>query len=414
MLRRVLHIHTLPVISGSGLNTLASIRRLREHGFQAELACGSRMASGISAGSADGCSDSLTNLARTHGIPVHEIPHLTRTGSLRQDALALLEIAAIIRRGGYEVVHTHNSKAGLLGRLAARAIGVPAVVHTVHGWAFEQAGNALARVIYRTIERGAARLAHHTILVSAALEASAVRAGLAGCEKRQVVYSGIDRAAFFAARRSRTLRRSLGATEKTFLVGQVAKLWKGKGHDTLLAAFARLRRTRPNARLVLVGDGPLRSAIARQASCLGIEDHLFFTGHREDIAAITAQLDVATLCSGYEGMGRVVVEAMAAGTPVVASRVGGITELIEEGRTGYLVPPGDDIGLADRLGRLAGDRSLRRRMGRCARLCVDERFDEGAMAADIAAIYRDLIARADMQRTGQSLRSAPIGHESCT
>jgi glycosyltransferase involved in cell wall biosynthesis len=409
---RVLHLHTLDLATGSGLNTLATLRGLRALGFDAELACGDP----------DGdARERLSCMAEREGIPVTRLRHLGRRTDPVRDARALAEIAALIRRRGARVVHTHNSKAGLLGRIAARACLVPAVVHTVHGWAFEQAPSAAARSLYRTIERGAARLAHRTILVSRALETTARDAGIPAGNRRTVLYSGIDLDAFRSARRDPALRARLGADERTFLVGQVARIWEGKGHETLLDAFGRLRRECPRAVLAIVGDGPGRRLLERRATTRGLSPFVRFTGHRNDVAAVTAQLDAATLLSRYEGMGRVVLEAFAAGVPVVASRVGGITELVREGANALLVAPGDVPGVAAALGRMACDAGLRARMAAAAREGVDERFDAARMVERIAEIYREALAgtRPALPATGlaagsPALTTIPGGGKSCT
>ncbi len=383
MTTRVLHLHTLDLATGSGLNTLATVRGLRTIGFEAELACGDPEG---------GAGERLSAVAEREGVPVFRLRHLGRRTDPLRDARALAEIAGLVRRRGAQVVHTHNSKAGLLGRIAARACGVPAVIHTVHGWAFEQAGSAAARGLYRILERGAARLAHRTIVVSRALEAAAESAAIPGGARRTVLYSGIDLEAFRTAGRDGALRARLGADDRTFLVGQVARIWEGKGHETLLDAFGRLRRECPRARLVIVGDGPGRTALERRAAMTGLAPFVRFTGHREDVALVTAQLDAATLLSQYEGMGRVVVEALAAGVPVVASRVGGICELVREGENAFLVAPGDVGGVAAALGRLAWDEGLRARMAAAARTGVDARFDASRMVERIAEIYQEALA----------------------
>jgi len=194
----------------------------------------------------------------------------------------------------------------------------------------------------------------------------------------------------------------------------VSKLWEGKGHETLLEAFDRLRRVHPASRLVLAGDGPLRRPLEAAARALGLGDGVRFLGHRDDVPALTAQLDAATLCSAYEGMGRVVVEAMAAGVPVVASRVGGIRELVREGRNGFLVPPGDPAALAERLGRLAADADLRRRVAAEARRSVDARFDEETMAAGIAGLYRAVLAEKGLRRPSRPPAGTLLEQETCT
>jgi len=381
---RVLHLHTLDLATGSGLNTLATLRGLRSRGLDAELACGDP------GGEARG--ESLAAIAGREGIPVHRLRRLGRPIDPRRDALALLEIARLIRRRGYRIVHTHNSKAGLLGRIAARAVGVPAVIHTVHGWAFDQAETSGARALYRVLEQLAAPLAHRTIVVSRALEDAAAAARIPGGARREILHSGIDLGAFRAARRDGALRASLGAREDTFLVGQVARIWEGKGHETLLRAFARLFGACPRARLAIIGGGPGRAGLERRSSDMGLSSFVTFTGHRDDVATLTAQLDAATLLSRYEGMGRVVLEALAAGVPVVASRVGGIGELVREGKNAFLVAPEDDAGVASALLGLAGDPALRHRMAAAAREGVDERFDAERMVGRIAEIYREALA----------------------
>ncbi|HEX9780861.1 MAG TPA: glycosyltransferase [bacterium] len=378
--RRVLHVHTLPVISGSGLNTFLSMRGQQAAGFDAELAC------------ADG--GPLLWLAERQGMTVRRLRHMVWPIHPIRDALALCELRRLMREGEYALVHTHNSKAGFLGRLAARLAGVPAVVHTIHGYAFHDQEPPWRRALFRTLERLAAGWCDRLVAISEPLVEWTVAARIAPRTKLVKIYSGIDLEAFRAPVDAAAVRRSLGLPPDAFVVGEVAKLWAGKGHDVLLRAAAALARAVPSLRVLLVGEGSLRAELERVAEELGIRDRVVFAGFREDIPALTRAMDVAVLPSLFEGMGRAVLEAQAAGRPVVASRVGGVPELIEDGRTGLLVPPGDAGALERALEALANDAGQRARLGATAQQSVDARFSAERMVSQLVDLYNDLMSPA--------------------
>lgn len=373
----VLHVHTLPVISGSGLNTFLSMKAQQEAGFEVALACAP--------------GGPLLDLVEKHGMRVWRLKHMVWGIDPIQDVLAVLELHSLIRRQAYTIVHTHNSKAGFLGRLAARMAAAPVIVHTVHGFAFHDKEPRWKQTFYRLLERLAAAWCDKLILISQPLVEWAHRERIGNPSQMVKIYSGIDLDAFRKPSDCAALRRSFNLSAEEVVVGEVAKLWEGKGHAVLFRAAAALMPSCPKLRLILIGEGPLRSTLEQLAIAMGIFDHVIFAGFREDIPALTQMLDIAVLPSFFEGMGRAVIEAQAAGKAVVASRVGGIPDLIENGKTGLLAPPGDHKALAEAIGQLYQDAGLRHRLGLAAQQAVDSRFDIQTMNKQILQVYDELL-----------------------
>jgi len=379
MKRRVLHVHTLPVVSGSGINTFLSMRGLDPAQWESSLACspGGR----------------LEDLVRQKGMGFVPVPELVQPVAPLSDLRAVWRLAGIMRRGGYDVVHTHNSKAGFVGRLAARLAGVRAVVHTVHGFSFHDQEPAYRRMLFRFLERRAARWCDHMIFISQPLVDWAACEGISCPGGQSVVYSGIELERFHpAGQEERTACRARWGIEADCpVVGIVSKLWEGKGHDTLFAAFATLRGHLPRARLLVVGEGELMPRLKDLALELGIADAVVFTGFMEDVTPAMGAMDLSVLPSLFEGMGRVLLEAMAMSLPVVASRVGGIPDVVVHQETGLLVPPSDAPALAAAMESILVDKAVAVRMGAAGRARVDERFRARAMAQAIEKVYRRLL-----------------------
>lgn len=379
---RVLHVHTMPIVSGSGINTFLSMKGVDPERFISSLACapGGR----------------LMDLVREHGMQAVPFPSFVQPVSPRNDLRALWELTRHLRRERYDIVHTHNSKTGFIGRLAARLAGVPAVVHTVHGFAFHESETPIRRWLFRTLERLAAPWADHTIFISKPLvEWARQESILKNGAPHSVVYSGIDLDHFHPvdANEKQRLRERLGLKPDHFVAGIVSKLWEGKGHDTLLTAFAQVIQQFPQARLLVVGEGYLRPQLERLAADLGIADKVIFTGFMQDVRPAAGAMDVSVLPSLFEGMGRVLLEAGAMGLPVVASRVGGIPDVVADGQTGLLVPPSEPKPLAQALCRLFGDPGYARTLGSQALARTGEHFSATAMAREIQKIYLDVLER---------------------
>lgn len=378
-LMRILHVHTLSVISGSGLNTFLSMQGLPKDRFAVALACAP--------------GGELIDWVESQAMPVYRLNHMVWAIHPLKDLLVIGELARLMRRGRYHLVHTHNSKAGFVGRLAARLAGVPAIVHTVHGFAFHTHEPRWKQRFYRKLEQMAAGWCDKLIFISQPLVDWAKKEHIGQDGQGVKIYSGIDLDAFRRQGDGLSLRVSLGLAADHLVIGEVAKLWKGKGHAALLQAVAALADDYPQLRLLLIGEGGLRGSLQALAQQLGIANRVIFTGFRSDIPALTQILDIAVLPSLFEGMGRAVIEAQAAGKPVVASRVGGILDLIEDGHTGLLVEPGDIEALAEALRKLCADAVLRRQLGEAAQRSADGRFAVQTMNRQIIQVYDELLSR---------------------
>ncbi|MFB3068191.1 MAG: glycosyltransferase family 4 protein [Acidobacteriota bacterium] len=347
--RRILHVHTLSVVSGSGIGALRTM--------QGSANCGAEV------GLASAPGGKLETLVRDAGMQFYPIRNFVSELSPFKDFHALWQLDRLFARERFDLVHTHNSKAGFLGRLAARKNHVPVVIHTVHGFPFHEAEKWVLRHLFIALERIAAGWCDQMIAVSQPMVEWAQREKIAPPEKFVKIYSGIEVERFRDQAPRPELKRQFGIEAEELVIGIVSKLWEGKGHEHLIDAMARLLESGYRVKLLIVGDGYLEEKLREKVKSLGIEKAVVFTGFWSNVPEMTAILDVSVLPSFYEGMGRVVLEAMAAGKPVVASRVGGLTELVEDQVSGYLIPPGDVNALVKRLKTLITDPDLRQKMG---------------------------------------------------
>jgi glycosyltransferase involved in cell wall biosynthesis len=315
------------------------------------------------------------------------------------DEAAIRELAAWLRRNEIDLVHAHMFRAEVIGTRAAVAAATPVIMATVHS----------SRVRSEADQRELARLTPHMdrlIVPSASIEHK-VR-----CEGREgapfaVIPTGVDLSRFSAPTQPCMLRRELDLPRGAFVIGVVARLEAEKGQRHLVDAMPRLVEAVPNAHLVIVGEGSDAAALRAQAAALPApaRDRVIFTGRREDVAALTADLDVAVLPSLREAQGISILEAMARGVPVVASRVGGIPEVISDGVDGILVEPSSPDEIAAALTRLAREPELLRRLGEAGRRTVEERFSIDAMVHRVEAVYDEELARAGVSGRGEGATS---------
>jgi glycosyltransferase involved in cell wall biosynthesis len=372
---RILHVITRLVVGGAQENTLLTVAGLDPRRYHVELAAGPE-------------AGPEGSLSPPPGVPFHLVPTLVRDVQPWRDLRALLDLYRLMRRGRYDVVHTHTSKAGLLGRLAARLAGVPVVVHTPHGHVFSGYGPRALIRIFVWAERCLARWTHSLVALTPTERDDHLREGVGEPAQWTVIPSGIPLDRFTGPGALR--RTDLGLPEGEPVVGCVARLVPVKGVGDLLEALAQVRASGIRAHCALVGDGPLREHLRVQARALGVDDVVHFVGLRRDVPQVLPLFDVVALPSRNEGMGRALLEAQAAGIPVVASRVGGIPDVVEDGRTGVLVPPGDPRALAEALVTLLANPGLRAAMGRAAREAVGRDLGVAAMVERLDALYTSL------------------------
>ena len=320
------------------------------------------------------------------GIRVIGIPEFVRNPHPWRDVAALWRLFRIIRRERFDLVHAHGTKAGLLGRVAARIAGVPVVLFTAHGWAFTDGRAGWKRALLARMERLAARWSTAIVCVSEHDRRLAEQFGVGGQTKLVLIRNAIE--PVHAPRLDTVaVRRALGVKQLPVIVS-VARLAFQKDPMTLLDAARRLAA----GTVVLVGDGPLRPAVEQYVRAHGLQERVIVAGMRRDVASILAVSDVFVLASRYEGLPLAVIEAMMAGLPVVATRVGGVPELVEDGVTGVLVPSRDGEALSQALTRLMADAELRSRMGMAGKSRALRDFAEDRMARETEILYEELLA----------------------
>lgn len=296
------------------------------------------------------------------------------------DSLSLARLLPLVARA--DVVHGHSSKAGFLVRLAAAAVGRRrACVFTPHGWSFWAAGGAEARV-YVALERAAARWCRTIVAVSEDERDAGLAERVGRPAQYRVITNGIDVDRFAAAPRP--------VAGRILMLGRLAP---PKRQDLAVRAVARLRRDHPDAELWLVGDGPARHAVERVVADAEAADAVRLLGTRADVPELLAGAACVVLASDYEGAPLSVLEALAAGVPVVASRAGGIPELVDDGRTGLLVPPDDVEALAAALAAVIGDAARARAMGEAGREEARTRFSLRRMVDELEGLYEDAARR---------------------
>ncbi|MDY6953648.1 MAG: glycosyltransferase family 4 protein, partial [Thermodesulfobacteriota bacterium] len=307
-------------------------------------------------------------MAEERGVKVISVPSLVRSIDPVQDLRAFFALWKGIVMERPLMVHTHTSKAGILGRLAAKLAGVPYIVHTPHGHVFYGHFGPLASRLFLIAERLMARITDRMVALTEAEKDDYIAFSVCNRKKLVTIHSGVDIDAYLEAQvRVEEKKKALGLAPDALVVGTVGWLLPIKGPMHLLRAMEGLWQIHPHAVLLYVGKGDMEPVLKEEARRMGASDKVLFLGWRDDIPEIMPCLDVFALPSLNEGMGRVLVEAMAAGKPVVASRVGGILDLVQEGLNGFLVEPGNPGALSDAIGRLLSDERLRYDMGRQGR-----------------------------------------------
>ena len=383
---RVTHVITRLIVGGAQENTLYSVLGLREKpGLQVDLI----------SGPTTGPEGSLEPRARACPGLLTVTPDLMRPIRPRSDVRAFRHLTRLLRSWRSDIVHTHSAKGGILGRLAAKRAGVPIVVHTIHGPSFGTFQGPLANLLYRTAERYAGRFTTHFVSVADAMTQQYLSAGIGTPGQYTRILSGFDVHAFVEAARSRDERKQFRFSDGDIVIGKIARLSPLKGHEDLFAIAPELVRRCPEAKFLLIGDGPLRNHFEEQARAAGLADRFRFAGlmRPDEVPACVAAMDLVIHLSHREGLPRALPQALAAAKAVVAYDCDGAREVCLDRKTGFLVPPGDRPTLLERILTLAQDRELRDRLGACGRQFVTERFTTERMVDDLHTLYERLAAR---------------------
>ena len=350
----VLHIITKMAVGGAQMNTLISCREITKMGYPSAVLTGPEI-------SPEG---TFSDLSEKYGIPVYTAPHLVRKLSPYHDLLAYREIRKIIHDNHFSIVHTHGSKAKFLGRLAAAHSNTPVkIVQTVHGWSFFNTMPVLLKTFYSLLERFGYRLADSNIVVSPHDIKKGVNWGIGKPEDYQLIRSGVEFENFFAQRGNNLVaKEKLGIPAECPVVGTVIRLASQKHPEAIVDVAENVKRTYPSVKFVIVGDGPLYSYMTNYISEKNLVDNFVMLGSRKDVAEILPAFDVFLLTSRSEGLPRAMLEALAVKVPVVATDVGGIAELINGLKNGFLCSHGDIECLSDGVKRLIESPELRKKL----------------------------------------------------
>jgi glycosyltransferase involved in cell wall biosynthesis len=373
---RILHLIWALDLGGAERQVLEMVRRLDRSRFDPVVGCLVRKGRWGEALEAEGVR--VIDFAKKPGFDAALLPRLVR----------------FMRRERPAIVHTHAFTAATWGRLGAALSGRPLVV--VH----EHSAFSLDSPLHRTVDRALASLTHRWIPVSEALARDLARVLGLPVSRVVTIKNGLPLPAATAPVDRSEVRRDLGAERFQRLAGTVGRLERRKGLEVLLGAFQTVSRCQPDLGLVLVGEGPDREILERRARDLGLGDRVLFPGRREDVPRVLSALDVFVLPSHAEGLSIALLEAGAAACAIVATDVGGNPEVIENGRNGILVPPGDPSALAEGLTAVLADPGRARALGLAASRTVRQRFSSATMMAGIEDLYA---------RPGPASRRGPAG-----
>ena len=380
---RILHVITRLERGGASDCTLWQAIGAARRGHRVTIACGP----------SDIATPLVAQARRQAGLDLVNVATLGRPLRPGRDLRALAEIAGLLRRERFDVIHLHTSKAGALGRIAAVLCGQRTrVVHQPHGHLFYGYYGRLGGGLVRLTERVLAPLAPRHVTLTGLGAREHLALGVGRADQFHVIPSGVDfRPLRAAARRHGEARRRLGYAAGDFVVMSLARLEPIKGGEETLEAFASAARTRPDLRLHLAGDGPLLEPLRQRARGLGLAEKVRLDGVWGSPEDLLPAADLFVLAPRNEGMGRAVIEALALSVPVVATAVGGLPEVLGDGAAGILVPPGDTQALAEAIGRVADDPALALALGRRGRARAID-FGAGRMVHRVLRLYRDIAA----------------------
>ena len=374
---KVLHIITNMPIGGAQDNTLSTIEGLDKERYDISLMSGPK-------------GDWKGRAQRIEGCKCIFINEMVREVHLIKDFIAFVKIFIALRRGKYDIVHTHSSKPGFYGRIAARLTLVPVIIHTVHGFPFHDFMPDILRQFLIILERFLSRISDRLITVSKLNLQQALRLNLTPTEKLVNIYSGIDFSKFEKKFDLEKKRRDLNIPKNTKVIGFVGRLARQKGIEYFIRAMQTLLTQRVDILAIVVGDGELRWKSERLAEELGVTPFVKFLGFREDVPELLQLFDVYVLSSLWEGLGRALTEALYSRRPTVATAVAGVPELVRNQETGILVPPADPEALAEGIFYLLDNPDKRKKLAQNAHNLVKEEFSVEAMVRSIDVLYQEM------------------------
>jgi glycosyltransferase involved in cell wall biosynthesis len=374
---RVAHVITRMIVGGAQETVLLAAALTDRSRFDPVVVCGPQT----------GSEGSLHDEVRRRGVELVVLPELVRQVAPVTDLRAVQALAREFRRLEPDVVHTNSSKAGIVGRVAARRAGVPRVVHTVHGWPFHDHQHPLVSRTWRALERRAATSTDALVVVADTDRSKGLAAGIGRRDQYVTIRSGLQLDLYGADPQTRAaVRAELGIPQGAWVVGAVNRLSPQKDPITLVRAVSPLLLEDPSSRLLVVGDGPLRAEVQREVEQQGVAAHVVLTGVRDDVPRLLTAMDLFVSASRWEGLPRTVLQAIASGVPVVATAADGVVDVVVDGQTGLLAPVGDAAALCAAVRRAVEDTALTRSLTTRAAAGLSE-FSAQTMIARLEDLY---------------------------
>ncbi len=381
---KILHIITRMIQGGAQQNTVLSCAAQVKAGHDVYLAYGPIY----------GPEGSLRDEAEASGAVLHEVESMRRAVNPWNDLRCYYALRKLIREVRPDVVHTHSSKAGVIGRKAAWSEHAPVVVHTVHGLPFHDRQPRWLHRLYVSLERRAAKRCHHLVAITPAMIQAFDKAGIAGADRFTVIPSGVDLSRFeLPDDAGSKAREKLGIASNTPVVALLARLDALKGHDDLLDSLPKLKKILPDIQLLFIGDGWRREHLEKRIAEPGVSDHVRLMGFvpHEQMSGLLPAADVKVLPSYQEGQSRTLIEALLCGCGIVAYDAGGIGSICIDGVTGKLVPVGDKHSLADAIAWMIEHPEERKAMTERGRALVREKFSADTMTRELERLYQGLM-----------------------
>jgi len=378
----ILHIITRLIVGGAQENTMYTAAMLDKTLFDVEIVSGPQT----------GSEGSLIEEVRSRNIHLIIIPDLLREISPFHDFTTYHKLVALMKTKSFTIVHTHSSKAGILGRLAARKADVPIVIHTIHGWSFHEHLTIVKKYLYILLERITANLTDVLVVVTKRDIDKGLFHKIGTLNQYYLIRSAIPLEEFDPGRTNRmAMRNMLGIPEKATVIGNVGRFSSQKNPLDWVHVAGEIGRKDPNTFFLLVGDGPLRLQVENQLKSEEIFNRTILTGLRRDVPNMLSTMDIFLLTSLWEGLPRVIPQSMAMEIPIVANSVDGITEAITDGVNGFLCSPGDKSQMVERCMQLVNNSRLRMTMGKQGRVYALNEFDLRVMINKITNLYENLL-----------------------
>jgi len=381
---KVAHIIARMITGGADENTLFTMEGLDKNKYEVDLIMGEEF------------DESILNKVKNNNFNIIQIKGLKWKLNFLYDPIVLIKLIKLMRKNRYDIIHTHTTKAGILGRIAGRIAGVPIIVHGLHGSTFEAFDSGLLNWLLFLFERLTGRFTDAYISVSGVLSEKYIERGIGKKKNYHTVHSGMELETFYGAREKidcRKKQRELGIGVEDFVIGNVARLESRKGHKFLIDAFKNVLGGQKNGhvKLLIIGEGNKREYLENYVNELNLRDKVVFTGYREDVEELMAVMDIFVLTSLREGLPRVLVQAAAVGVPSVAFNVDGVSEIIKDNYNGFLVKVKDVKQLENRIVKYMNNKELVSLHGRNGREFIEDKWSIKGMVDRIDKIYQNLV-----------------------